>query len=117
MLSTSARSLSVSFSGESFSLPISKVKAAPPRPHPNSNYERKPTLERRGATSVRGKIDGAGGDQLENSKSFEQLHWPARARQLNSLTRSLDYSGERNVGGAPRLVIRALQQSMIDEGR
>lgn len=107
----------MSFQGESFSLPISKVKAAPPTPHPNSNNGRKPTPERRRASPVRGKIDDVGGDQLENSKSFEQHRWPARARQLNCLTRSLDCSGERSIVGAPRSVIRALQQSMIDEGR
>ncbi|RWR72801.1 QWRF motif-containing protein 2-like protein [Cinnamomum micranthum f. kanehirae] len=117
MLWTSTRRLSVSFQGESFSLPISKVKAAPPIPHPNSNNGRKPTPERRRASPVRGKIDDVGGDQLENSKSFEQHRWPARARQLNCLTRSLDCSGERSIVGAPRSVIRALQQSMIDEGR
>ncbi|XXG79514.1 hypothetical protein AAC387_Pa09g0564 [Persea americana] len=117
MLWTSTRSLLVSFQGESFSLPISNVKATPPKPHPNSNYGRKPTPERRRATPVRGKIDDAGGDQLENSKSFELHQWLVRARQLNSLTRSLDCSGKRDIGGEPRSVIRALQQSMIDEGR
>ncbi|KAJ8649254.1 hypothetical protein MRB53_002277 [Persea americana] len=56
MLLASTKSLSVSLPGESFSLPI------------NSNYGRKATPERRRATSVRGKIDGVGGDQLEDSK-------------------------------------------------
>lgn len=117
MLWTSTRSLSVSFQGESFSLPISKVKAAPqPVSHPNSNNARKATPEQRRATPVRGKV-GGGGDQLENSKPFEQLRWPARAQQLNSFTRSLDCRGEGKIGGAPRSLIRALQQSMIDEGR
>ncbi|KAL5988176.1 hypothetical protein ACLOJK_035939 [Asimina triloba] len=117
VLWTSTRSLSVSFQGESFSLPVSKVKAAPPQ---TPNLTRKQTPERR-TTPGRARADGGGGrdHQAENSKPIDQQRWPARARQSNPLTRSLDCTGEKTMPGG-RLscsAVRALQQSMIDEPR
>ncbi|KAI4295754.1 hypothetical protein L6164_035765 [Bauhinia variegata] len=118
LLVTSTRSLSVSFQGEAFSLPISKTKAATPTP----SNARKATPERRRATPVRTKSDG-GGDQVENSRPIDQHRWPARTRQSNSssnhLSRSLDCSGDKKklIGNGFGKVVRALQQSMIDDGR
>ncbi|XP_054786947.1 QWRF motif-containing protein 2 [Prosopis cineraria] len=118
LLVTSTRSLSVSFQGEAFSLPISKTKAATPT---SSNARKPATPERRRSPAVRGKIDG-GGDQVENSRPMEQHRWPARARQSNSssnhLSRSMDFSGDKKlVGNGFGKVVRALQQSMIGDGR
>ncbi|KAK6159230.1 hypothetical protein DH2020_006544 [Rehmannia glutinosa] len=118
LLVTSTRSLSVSFQGEAFSLPISKTKVAPPSPSLSS--VRKGTPERRRtSTPLRGKTEGLG-DQAENSKFADQHRWPARNRLVNPLSRSLDCSG--TVGERSKLIgsgngIRALQQSMIDERR
>lgn len=116
---TSSRRLSVSFQGESFSLPIRKVKevaASPPQSQPNLVNARKATPERRSTTPLRGKIDGGGGDQLENFKTFDQRRWPGSNRLSNALSRSLDCTGER-IPGASASVIQALQQSIIGEGR
>lgn len=116
---TSTRSLSVSFQGEAFSLPISKTKAATT---PSLSGARKATPERRRSTPVRGK-PGDGGDQVENSKPVDQHRWPARSRQPNAgpnpLSRSLDYSVEKKQlnGVGSGMVARALQQSMIDDSR
>ncbi|KAJ8572422.1 hypothetical protein K7X08_008933 [Anisodus acutangulus] len=114
LLVTSTRSLSVSFQGETFSLPVSKTKAAPPSP--NLSTLRKGTPERRRtSTPLRG-----GADQLENYKPVDQHRWPGRARpgQGNPLARSLDCgNGDRNKVIGSGNVIRTLQQSMIDERR
>lgn len=91
LLVTSTRSLSVSFQGEAFSLPVSKTKAA--APSPNLSSVRKGTPERR-----RGKVDGGGGDQHR---------WPARNRVANPKPK-LNGSGN---------AIRTLQQLMSDERR
>lgn len=96
LLVTSTRSLSVSFQGEAFSLPISKSKAKAVTPE-----------RRRVTPSVAGK-----GDQGENSRPSDQHRWPARSRQTNTnnhLSRSVDY------GGGEKKVVRALQQSMVME--
>lgn len=116
LLVTATRSLSVSFQGEAFSLPISKTKAAPPSP--NLSSVRKNTPERRrSSTPSRVKSDGSG-DQGENSRPIDQHRWPARTRQVNPLSRSLDCSGgERSKLIRSGNVVRALQQSMIDERR
>lgn len=122
LLVTSTRSLSVSFQGEAFSLPISKTKAAAA---PSAAAARKPTPERRRSTPVRRSGgDSGGGDQVENSKPGDQHRWPARSRQPNlglnnSLSRSMDCSVEKkNFNGIGSGVVgRALQQSMIDESR
>ncbi|KAJ7946149.1 QWRF motif-containing protein 2 [Quillaja saponaria] len=118
LLVTSTRSLSVSFQGEAFSLPISKTKAATP----TLSNARKATPERRRSTPVRGKGDG-GGDHVENSKPIDQHRWPGRTRQSNSssnpLSKSLNWSEDKKklVGNGYEKVVRVLQQSMIDEGR
>ncbi|XP_043710762.1 QWRF motif-containing protein 2-like [Telopea speciosissima] len=116
ILFTSTRSLSVSFQGESFSLPISKTKAVPSQ---NLSNARKATPERRKTTTpLRGKVDGGGGrDQTENSKPVDQHRWPGRTRQVNSLTRSMDCTAENKKLIGSGAVVRALQQSMIEEGR
>ncbi|KAL1801965.1 hypothetical protein ACET3Z_030612 [Daucus carota] len=116
MLVTSTRSLSVSFQGEAFSLPISKTKVTPASP--NKSNVRKGTPERkRSNTPVKGKPDG-GGDQVENSRPTDQHRWPARSRQPNPLYRSADCSSDLNsklIGSGN--VVRALQQSMNGESR
>lgn len=115
LLVTSTRSLSVSFQGEAFSLPISKTKVAPSSP--NLSSVRKGTPERkRTSTPLRGKVDGLG-DQAEHSKLSDQHRWPARTRSMNSLSVSMDFSGERSKLIGSTNGIRALQQSMIDERR
>lgn len=104
LLVTSTRSLSVSFQGEAFSLPISKSKAKAATP------------ERRRVAPVAGK-----GDQGENSRPSDQHRWPARSRQPNQLSRSVDCSGGGGgVGDGEKKkvvgkVVRALQQSMVME--
>uniref|UniRef100_A0A803MKK0 QWRF motif-containing protein 2 n=1 Tax=Chenopodium quinoa TaxID=63459 RepID=A0A803MKK0_CHEQI len=120
LLVTSTRSLSVSFQGESFSLPISKTKAVN-QGNGNSNSARKATPERRRGTPVKGKVDG-GGDQVDNSNSNskpgDQQRWPARNRELNMLSRSLDCSNNESkeyLGSS--VVARALKDSFLDESR
>lgn len=129
LLVTSTRSLSVSFQGEAFSLPISKTKAQTPAT-PSLSNGRKGTPERRRGTPVRG------GDQAENSKPLEQHRWPGRTRQANSgaaanlssknpsLFRSLDCGNgvsvvDKRIGGmGSGMVVKALHNSlMVDEGR
>ncbi|XP_068656794.1 QWRF motif-containing protein 2-like [Aristolochia californica] len=104
MLWTSTRSLSVSFQGESFSLPISKQK-----PAPNSSATPAATPDRsRRTTPLRGKTDGS--RQSENSKPLEHHRWPAaRSRQSNPLTRSLDCTVEKmtRVAATPNATVRA----------
>ncbi|CAN1167782.1 QWRF motif-containing protein 2 [Linum perenne] len=119
MLITSTRSLSVSFQGEAFSLPISKAKAVTPPPQQPLSSGRKSTPERRRATPVR--------DQVENSRPSDQLRWPARSRDGNlsskdrnhhSLlsSKSMDYSGgrdNRRPVGSGLMGAKSLQQSMM----
>ncbi|KAJ4824535.1 hypothetical protein Tsubulata_037414 [Turnera subulata] len=110
MLITSTRSLSVSFQGEAFSLPISKAKA---KAMSQQNVGRKMTPERRRATPVR--------DQGENSRPGDQHRWPGRSREGNSrnvlLSRSLDCSigggDKRGVIGSGLVGIKSLQQSLM----
>lgn len=107
MLFTSTRSLSVSFQGESFSLQVSKAKPAP-SPSPIITV-RKGTPERRKAvTPARGTVD-----HTENSKPER---WPGRLRLPNSMSRSVDFTDERKQlsGGSGGNVVRALQNSMVD---
>uniref|UniRef100_A0A1J3EAK5 QWRF motif-containing protein 2 n=1 Tax=Noccaea caerulescens TaxID=107243 RepID=A0A1J3EAK5_NOCCA len=109
MLITSTRSLSVSFQGEAFSLPISKKKeATTPVSH------RKSTPERRRSTPVR--------DQRENSKPADQQRWPGASRRGNSesvapnpLSRSLDCGSDRGKLGSGFVGRSMLHNSMIDE--
>ncbi|XP_048232072.1 QWRF motif-containing protein 2 isoform X2 [Ricinus communis] len=116
MLITSTRSLSVSFQGEAFSLPISKAKAVSSSP----NVTRKVTPERRKSTPVR--------DQGENSRPLDQHRWPGRSRGGNlalnernpSLSRSFDCSvggDEKRVMGSGFMSVKSLQQSMIVDER
>ncbi|CAA0830963.1 QWRF motif-containing protein 2 [Striga hermonthica] len=64
---TSTRSLSVSFQGEAFSLPISKTKVTP-----NLNNSRKGTPERRSnSIPSRTKVDGSG-NHVKNYKPSDQ---------------------------------------------
>ncbi|KAK1431256.1 hypothetical protein QVD17_14591 [Tagetes erecta] len=115
LLVTSTRSLSVSFQGEAFSLPISKTKATTPN-------VRKGTPERkRTGTPVRSKVDTGVGDHAENTKPTDQHRWPGRARESNrtilSKSLSLDCGVEKSGMIGSGNVIRALHQSMNLEGR
>ncbi|KAL7156936.1 hypothetical protein ABFS83_02G042600 [Erythranthe nasuta] len=118
LLVTSTRSLSVSFQGEAFSLPISKTKVAPSSPNLTSTRKATPERRRTSTTPLRG-----GGDQAaaEHSKLSDQHRWPARNRSTNPLSMSMDFStvnGERSKLISSMSVVRALQQSiMIDERR
>ncbi|TYI94950.1 hypothetical protein E1A91_D02G242800v1 [Gossypium mustelinum] len=107
MLITSSRSLSVSFQGESFSIPVSKAK-------PQVGCTRKAvTPERRKTTPVR--------DHAENSKPVDRHRWPGRTREGNSgsgsgsnpLSRSLDCYGERKMLGSGAVMVKSLQQSLM----
>ncbi|KAK6130838.1 hypothetical protein DH2020_035420 [Rehmannia glutinosa] len=95
MLMKSVRSLAVSFQGESFSLPVNKVKP-PPISAGTPGGVRKGTPERRkaGVTPVRDRTER----DRENSRPIDQQHrWPGRSRgqNLGFLTRSFDCSDER----------------------
>jgi hypothetical protein len=113
LLVTSTRSLSVSFQGEAFSLPISKTKAQTP----SLSNARKGTPERRRGTPVRV------GDQAENSRPMEQHRWPGRTRQLNStnsgsdnplLSRSLDCGNGGAVDRHSSMVIGDSRRASFD---
>ncbi|KAK3029807.1 hypothetical protein RJ639_038249, partial [Escallonia herrerae] len=108
LMTSSRRSLSVSFQGESFSLPISRAKPAPAAS--SASNARKCTPERRKAvatTPVR--------DQRENSRPIDSQRWPGRSGGANSLTRSVDCTNEKARLGGSVSVVRALQKSMVDE--
>ncbi|CAA7036604.1 unnamed protein product [Microthlaspi erraticum] len=105
MLISSTRSLSVSFQGETFSLPISRKKETT-----TQVSHRKSTPERRRSTR-------------ENSKPVDQQLWPGASRRSNSesvpisLTRSVDCdSDDRGKLGSGYLGRTMLQHSLIDEG-
>ncbi|KAL3651727.1 hypothetical protein CASFOL_004729 [Castilleja foliolosa] len=110
LLVTSTRSLSVSFQGEAFSLPISKTKAAPPSPS-----LRKVTPERRRSNTP------SRGDHVESSKVSDQNRqhqhrWPARNR--SALSKSSDCSSGLVVGDNKSKKNQELQRSVIiDEKR
>ncbi|XP_030523118.1 QWRF motif-containing protein 2-like [Rhodamnia argentea] len=113
---SSTRSLSVSFQGEAFSLPISKEKA-----NAGSAPTRKATPERRRATPVR--------DRVENPKLSDQQRWPGRTRQanpgmeVNLLSRSMDWGsnsiddGKKFAGFGSGFAGKILRQSSVDECR
>lgn len=123
LLLTSSRSLSVSFQGEAFSLPISKTKAM----NQGGNNTQKRTPERRrSSTPLRGKVDDGGGgggdgrvgDQVDNSKPGDQHRWPARTQQFNRsmFSRRLDCSNAESKGfNRSSMVARALQDSLLDD--
>ncbi|KAG2317571.1 hypothetical protein Bca52824_020693 [Brassica carinata] len=103
MLITSTRSLSVSFQGEAFSLPISKKKKETTSTT-TPVLNRKPTPERRKPTPVR--------DQRENSKPVDKPHlWPGASRRGNS--ESAPSSVSRNVDC--ECDDRGKKHSLIDE--
>ncbi|KAK2660150.1 hypothetical protein Ddye_006683 [Dipteronia dyeriana] len=109
MLFTSTRSLSVSFQGESFSLQVSKAKPAP-SPSPISIVRKGTPERRRAVTSARGAAD-----HVENSKPER---WPGRLRQPNPMSRSVDCTDDRRkLGGSGGNVVRALQNSTVDNSR
>ncbi|CAI9294538.1 unnamed protein product [Lactuca saligna] len=120
LLVTSTRSLSVSFQGEAFSLPISKTKVTPQSP--NSNTVRKGTPERKRTptpTPMRTTVDGGGGDHLENTKPIDHHRWPGRIRQANvtvlSKSLSLDCGVEKSTINSSGNVIRpSSHQSNLD---
>ncbi|XP_074269479.1 QWRF motif-containing protein 2 [Silene latifolia] len=122
LLVTSTRSLSVSFQGETFSLPVSKTKAVN-QGGGGGGGVRKATPERRRSTPLRGKVDGGGGDEVERlnsgSKPGDQLRWPARSRQFNMFSRNFECSNNESkdeyLGSS--VVARALRDSLLDESR
>ncbi|XP_030475558.2 QWRF motif-containing protein 2-like isoform X1 [Syzygium oleosum] len=113
---SSTRSLSVSFQGEAFSLPISKEKA-----NAGSAPARKATPERKRATPVR--------DRVENPKVSDQHRWPGRTRQanpgmeVNLLSRSMDWGSDSMDDGKKFAVFgsefagKFLRQSSVDDCR
>lgn len=107
MTATPARSLSVSFQGESFKMPV-KAKPAP-------NGSRCGTPDRRAVTPVRkvGSANGNGnGNVNATPKTIDQQRWPARARQGGFMTRSVDFSNENvKMSGS----VRDLRKSMNSE--
>ncbi|GJT95669.1 QWRF motif-containing protein 2-like protein [Tanacetum coccineum] len=95
----SARSLSVSFQGESFKMPV-KAKPAP-------NGSRCGTPDKRAVTPVR-KV----GNVIATPKTIDQQRWPARSRQGGFMTRSVDFSNENvKLSGS----VRDLQKSRNSE--
>ncbi|URE09493.1 hypothetical protein MUK42_23051 [Musa troglodytarum] len=105
-LSTTTRSLSVSFQGESFFYQTSRAKTASPSP------ARRPSPERRRASGV-SATPARTGDHSENTVPLDNHRpWPAAStRAPNPLTRSLDCSLERK--DPILLTVRLLQQSMV----
>lgn len=106
LTSTPARSLSVSFQGESFALPVSKPSKPPPTA--SNNGSRPSTPERRAVTPTR---------KSANSKPIDQQRWPGRSRQGSFMTRSVDFTNEnmKLSGSVTASAVRALQKSMIGE--
>ncbi|KAL0352140.1 UNVERIFIED_CONTAM: QWRF motif-containing protein 2 [Sesamum calycinum] len=116
MLVTSMRSLSVSFQGESYSLPVSKVKP-PPAAAGTPGSLRKGTPERKkaGVTPVRDRRER----DRENSRpsDHQQHRWPGRLRGENSsfFTRSLDYGTGRVKLSGSGSALKELRKSVADE--
>ncbi|XP_024992405.1 QWRF motif-containing protein 2-like [Cynara cardunculus var. scolymus] len=106
LTSTPARSLSVSFQGGSFALPVSKPSK--PAPTASNNGSRQSTPERRAVTPTR---------KSGNSKPIDQQRWPGRSRQGSFMTRSVDFTNEnmKLSGSVTASAVRALQKSMICE--
>nr|XP_043617915.1 QWRF motif-containing protein 2-like [Erigeron canadensis] len=108
-----ARSLSVSFQGESFAVPISKASKPPSIA---SNGSRCGTPERRAVTPVR-KLGNASGNVNTSQKTIDQQRWPGRSRPGGFMTRSVDFSNEnlKLSGSGTATALKALQKSMISE--
>lgn len=134
-LLNSSRSLSVSFQGQSFSIPVSKAKPAPATNNNGSVRKGTPerrkvtadfeTPERRKATAVlvtpeRRKV--AAGlsapvrDRTENVKPSDQHRWPGRSKSLNSsfLTRSMDCGSIDKPKFGSESVTSSSMKSVID---
>lgn len=122
MLFTSARSLSVSFQGESFSIPVSKAK--PPSATVTQSLRRSTPERRKVPATVttptigRGRVNG-NSDQTENSisRSVDQHRWPAKSQQdqANFMNRSLDCGVLlRSSNGFGSNVVRSLRNSLLD---
>ncbi|OIT33070.1 PREDICTED: QWRF motif-containing protein 2-like [Nicotiana attenuata] len=125
-LLNSSRSLSVSFQGESLSIPVRKAKPAPATNNLGSTV-RKGTPERRKVTAEfvtpeRGKIAAAAellkpvrGDRTENVKPSDQHRWPGRSKSLNSsfLTRSMDCGTTDEPKFGSESVIKSSMKSVI----
>lgn len=94
---TSMRSLSVSFQGDSYSLPVTKVKPPPATVGTPANLRKSTPVRRKaGATPERDRSER----NRENSRpsDLQQQRWPGRLRggeDSSILTRSLDYDSER----------------------
>ncbi|KAF3549522.1 hypothetical protein DY000_02010288 [Brassica cretica] len=99
MLITSTRSLSVSFQGEAFSLPVSKKKeASPPVSHRRSTPAR---------------------DQRENSKPVDQHRWPGASRRGKSEPlgpNPLSRSRSSVIGVSPRVSINGRLSLDVESG-
>lgn len=108
MLLTSARGLSASFHGDSFSRQVSKSKSVPSRSSSPSTV-RKGTPERRKPAST----------AVTPPAAMEQHRWPARLRTGNSFSQSVDLTdGRRKLGGSNTgSVVRSLQGSLILDAR
>ncbi|XP_075511853.1 QWRF motif-containing protein 2-like [Primulina tabacum] len=115
MLATSRRSLSVSFQGDSYSLPVSKVKP-PPTSAGTTGSLKKGAPERRkaGVTPVRDRRER----DVENSRPSEKPKqlWPGRLRGENSsfLSRSLDYGSDRAKVSESGARFKELRPSVAD---
>lgn len=109
LLFNSTRSLSVSFQGDSFPLQVSKPKPAP------TPGIRKGTPEQRKINTPRGTGGGGGGDQTENMKPVDQQRWHGSQRQGNCMSRSLDCMDERKIAVGSGNVVRALQNSFVED--
>ncbi|XP_047957427.1 QWRF motif-containing protein 2-like [Salvia hispanica] len=116
MLVRSVRSLSVSFQGQSYSLPVSKVKP-PPAAVGTPGVTRKGTPERRkaGVTPVR---DRTVKDRDTPRPIEQQQHlWPGRLRSENPslMSRSLDYGADRANWNRSSPAISGLRKSVDSE--
>lgn len=89
LLMKTTRSLSVSFQGESFKLPVSKAKPAP-APAPATSLRKGAPEKPRANTLVK--------DQRDEMKISDQYRWPGRSKAMNSsiLTRSLDCGADKS---------------------
>ncbi|GER37520.1 hypothetical protein STAS_13929 [Striga asiatica] len=121
MLVTPARSLSVSFQGESCVLTASKVKPPPTAAVAEALVGlRKATPERRKLGITTPAVD-CGEKNRENSKptgqqQLQQLRWPGRLRVENSslLARSLDHGSEKAKLSGSGSVLRELRKSVTE---
>lgn len=116
MLVTSMRSFSVSFQGESISVPVSKAKTAGGVGTPGGDL-RKFTPERRNLTPASPVMYQRERENSRPSDQQQQHRWPGRLRRDNTsfLTQSLDYGAERTKLNGSGTAIKELRKSMIDD--